>query len=267
MSEDQVVPLNQNANLPDHVRRMQDLLGGVSNIANSIQDAGGVANGLDFIGVNGDGQWSFGKNRTEVQEGSLWAVDVRTLAHGYIAWPPAGQKDRKPLGERMVPANSPLPVLSSLPDVGVPYQLQFGFEIRCLTGEDAGETMQYKNGSRGAKVMIQELVNEVRKQSRIDAERLSPVVSLEIRNYFHPEWRKTIYEPVLKISKWISYDEYDASADAAPAPAPEPEPEPTPEPVAPRVAGRGNGRGPAKPAEPEVAAAPSPAPRKRPRVA
>ena len=261
---DEIVPSNPNANLPDHARRMQDLLGGVANIANSIQDAGGVASGLDFIGVNGDGKWSFGQQRTEVETGSFWAIDIRTLQHGYIAWPPAGQKDRKPLGERMVPANSALPALSSLPDVGVPYQLQFGFEITCLDGEDAGQTMQYKNGSRGAKVMIQDLVNEVRKQARLDPEKLSPVVTLEIRDYFHPEWRKTIYEPVAKIHRWISYDEYDETLAGAAAPESEPEPEPAPKPQ-PRVAGRGNGR-PAPQPEPEVAAAAPPPPRRRQRV-
>jgi len=262
---DEIVPSNPNANLPDHARRMQDLLGGVANIANSIQDAGGVASGLDFIGVNGDGKWSFGQQRTEVETGSFWAIDIRTLQHGYIAWPPAGQKDRKPLGERMVPANSALPALSSLPDVGVPYQLQFGFEITCLSGEDVGQTMQYKNGSRGAKVMIQDLVNEVRKQARLDPEKLSPVVTLEIRDYFHPEWRKTIYEPVAKIHRWISYEEYDTAIETTvgTAAATEPDPEPEAPKPQPRVAGRGNGR-PAPQPEPEVAAAPTP--RRRTRV-
>jgi hypothetical protein len=243
---DGIVPLSPHANLPDHERRMQDLLGGISNIANSIAEAGGVASTFPFIGINNDGVWCYGQDRTEVEPGSRWAIDIRTWKHGYIAWPTANVKERKPLGERMVPANMALPQLAELPDVGAPYQLQFSFELLCINGEDAGVMALYKNGSYGAKVVVQTLVEEVRKQAKRDPSRLCPVVELGIRDYFHKEWKKTIYNPVLPIQEWITFEAYDDSEKvemkAAEQPTatkvePQPQTAPQPQPTAQRSTG------------------------------
>ena len=255
------------AQLPDAADRIQDLLGGLANVQNSIQEAGGVASQFPFIGINGDGIWAYGQDRTEVEEGSLWAIDIRSWQHGYIAWPDQKSKDRKPLNEKMVPANSPLPVLASLRDVGQPYQLQFSFELLCMSGEDAGVTALYKNGSYGAKVIVQTLVEEVRKQANTDKSRLCPVVELQIRSYVHQEWKKTIYNPVLQIHKWISFEEYAEfagtnarQAEQAEVEQPQPQPEPEPAP-APRAAARGTT---ARAAAPQPAAAPTARGRRQP---
>jgi hypothetical protein len=212
------LPMTANSNLPDHVARMQDLLGGIANITNSIAEAGGVASGLPFIGVNGNGVWAYGQERTEVEPDSCWAIDIRTWKHGYIAWPPATAKERKPLGERMVPANMMLPRLVDLPNVGAPYSLQFSFELLCMTGEDAGVMALYKNGSYGAKVIVQTLAEEIRQQAKRNASQLCPVVKLGIRDYFHSEWKKTIYNPVLDIVRWTTFEEFDNFEPGAKAP-------------------------------------------------
>jgi len=103
---------------------------------------------------------------------------------------------------------------------------------------------------------MQDLVAKVRAQAQIDASRLCPVVVLAIREYEHKEWKKTIYNPVLQIQKWISFEEFDDfERVAAPQPAPatptqtEELSAPVPEP---EVAARGNGR--------RTTAAPQPAP-------
>jgi hypothetical protein len=258
---DELVTQNHDANLPDHANRMQDLLAGITNISNSIAEAGGVASGVPFIGINGDGVWSWGQERTLVEPRSQWAFDVRTLAHGYIAWPDDKSKDRKPLGEKMVPASMTLPAITSMPDVGTPWQLQFGCEMKCFSGEDDGVLAQYKNGSSGAKTMIKTLVEEVRKQARRDATRLIPICELEIRPWFSQEWKKTFYAPIAKIVRWISEGEYDDHEQPEPVVAAiEP---PTAAPAAasqPRAAARGQGR---TAPTPEPAPAPEPAPRRR----
>jgi hypothetical protein len=259
---DDIIASDPNANLPDHARRMQDLLGGVANIANTIADAGGVSTGLPFMGINQQGFWSYGQDRTEVEPGSRWAIDVRTLQHGYIAWPDQKAKERKPLGEKMVPANSPLPDLATLPNVGQPYQVQFAFQLMCMSGEDKAAQALFKNGSYGAKAAIQSLVEELRKQARVNINLMCPVIELQVRSYFHPDWKRDIYNPVFAIKKWITFEDYDALAQgpaivqaepepaAAPAPV-QPEPEPAAAP-APKAAARGNGR--------RAAPAPEPAP-------
>ena len=197
------------------------MLGGSPTSQNSIAEAGGVALAFPFIGINGDGIWAYGQDRTEVEEASLWAVDIRSWQHGYIAWPPNTSKDRKPLAERMVPASSPLPLSRRCRRFPWSYQLQFAFELLCMTGEDAGTMALYKNGRYGAKVIVQTLVEEVRKQAKVDQSKLCPVVELEIRSYFHQEWKKTIYNPVLQIHKWISFEEYDGFEKVGGNPAPQ----------------------------------------------
>lgn len=265
-NEHEITLSRPDANLPDHANRMQDLLAGITNIANSIAEAGGVASGVPFIGINGNGVWSWGQERTEVEHKSLWAFDVRTLAQGYIAWPANTSKDRKPLGEKMVPASMPLPAITAMPDIGVPWQLQFGCEMKCFSGEDDGVLAQYKNGSSGAKTMIKALVEEVRKQARRDATRLIPVCELEIRPWFSQEWKKTFYAPIAKIVRWISEADYDDHSEPEPAVAAIESPAavaaaPTPVPQ-PRAAARGQGRTAPAP-EPAAAPAPEPAPRRR----
>ena len=270
MNDDDNLPTTARTQLPDAAGRVADLLGGLANIQNSIVESGGVASGLPFLSINSNGFWYHGQDRTEVEEGSLWAIDIRTWRHGYIAWPDQKAKERKPLGERMVPASMPLPALTSLPDVGQPYQLQFAFELLCMSGADAGIRVLYKNGSYGAKVIVQDLVEKVRAQAKVDPTRLSPLVVLDIRSYEHKEWKKTIYNPVLQIQKWLSFEEYDGFEQvAAPQPepaaqteeltAPTPKPAPVPEP---EVAARGNGRRAAAtaPAPQPAPAAPQPAP-------
>jgi hypothetical protein len=257
------LPTTTSTQLPDAAGRIADLLGGLVNIQNSIAETGGIASGLPFLSINSNGVWYHGQDRTEVEEGSHWAIDIRTWKHGYIAWPGQQAKERKPLGEKMVPASSKLPDLATLPDVGQPYQLQFAFELLCMSGADAGVVALYKNGSYGAKVIVQDLVERVRAQARIDQTRLCPVVVLDIRSYEHKEWKKTIYNPVLQIQKWISFEDYDGFEQVAPVAqteelsAPQPKPVPQPEP---EVAARGNGRRTAAPQPAPEPARPIPMP-------
>ncbi len=198
--------------LPDAEGRISDLMIGLTNIRNTIQGTGGVAAGLPFLSINAAGLWGFGQDRIEVEANSLWAIDVRTWKQGYIAWPGQGAKERKPLGERMVPASAPMPDITTLPNVGQPYQVQFSFELLCMSGQDAGTKVLYKNGSYGCKVAVQDLVEKVNAQALVDQTKLCPVVMLEIRSYYHTEWKKDFYNPILKIQKWIAFEDYDAFA-------------------------------------------------------
>ena len=263
MNDNTLIPTNGSGNLPDSELRRQELLGGLANISHSIDEAGGVASGLPFIGISSEGIWCYGQDRTDVQPGSHWAVDVRSLKHGFIAWPPATVKERKPLGERMVPASMPLPRQTELPDVGAPYQLQFSFELLCMDGEDAGVMALYKNGSYGAKVIVQTLVEEIRKQAKRDQTKLCPVVKLEIRSYVHKEWKKTIYNPVLEITRWITFEDYDSSAEPQqPAAVAPPQPAPQPQPVRRRQAAAPQPEPPPPPPPPQPT--PLPTGRRRP---
>lgn len=231
------VPATTKPQLPDAEGRISDLMAGLINIRNTIQETGGVATGMPFLSINADGVWGFGQDRIEVEADSQWAIDVRTWKHGYIAWPGQNAKERKPLGERMVPVSLPKPDINTLPDVGEPYAVQFSFELLCMSGQDAGTKVLYKNGSYGTKLAVADLVEKVEKQSLIDATKLCPVVALKIRAYFHPQYKRDVYNPILAVQKWITFEDFDnfEALEVVEAEAPAPAPEP-------QVAARGSGR-------------------------
>jgi len=56
------------------------------------------------------GDWVFGADQTEVDEGTLWAVNPFSFVHGYIAW-----GDGEVLGEKMVSVSHPLPEMEAAP--------------------------------------------------------------------------------------------------------------------------------------------------------
>jgi hypothetical protein len=47
-------------------------------------DVGAV--GSAILKMDRTGHWVFGADQTEVEDGSLWAVNPFSFVHGYIAW-------------------------------------------------------------------------------------------------------------------------------------------------------------------------------------
>jgi len=81
----------------------------LSGALRSIQSASG-ASGTVILKMDKTGHWVFGADQTEVEDGSIWAVNPFSFVHGYIAW---GKGEV--LAEKLVPVSEPLPQLEPAP--------------------------------------------------------------------------------------------------------------------------------------------------------
>ena len=80
-------------------------------------DSGGDGSFMKFTKF---GEWTWGTEANETEEGSLWAIHPQGFQHGWIAWgDKINNNNGQKLGETMVKATEPLPFESapSLPTV------------------------------------------------------------------------------------------------------------------------------------------------------
>jgi hypothetical protein len=163
------------------------------------------------------GDWVFGADQTEVDEGTLWAVNPFSFVHGYIAW-----GDGEVLGEKMVSVSHPLPEMESAP-AGAKrgWETQVGMSLKCISGPDNGLEVRYSVTSVGGKRAVQGLAVAIAQQVENDQSKPVPVVTLKRDHYTHKSYGK-IYTPVFEVQEWMSMDGDKAEGDkpeaeAAPA--------------------------------------------------
>jgi hypothetical protein len=88
-------------------------------------DVGGIGAGIAILKMDKTGHWVFGADQTEVEDGSLWAVNPFSFVHGYIAW-----GDGEVLGEKMVSVSQPLPELDAAPpNAKTGWEVQVGLSV------------------------------------------------------------------------------------------------------------------------------------------
>lgn len=154
------------------------------------------------------GDWTYGADQTDVEEGSEWAVNPASMRSGYQAWgkegtPQAGQL----LGERLLPLGQPVDV-NALPDHGVKWQAAVSVSMKCLSGEDKDLQVEWGSCSAGGVKAFREglLAPIGAKLSAGDAVCV-PVVTLETDSYMHKD--KAIGKvkfPVFNIVRWVGMD-------------------------------------------------------------
>ena len=160
------------------------------------------------------GDWVFGADQTEVDDGTLWAVNPFSFVHGYIAW-----GDGEVLGEKMVSVSQPLPEMEAAP-AGAKrgWETQVGMSLKCISGPDNGLEVRYNVTSVGGKRAVQGLAVAIAQQVESDQSKPVPVVMLKRDHYTHKSYGK-IYTPVFEIQEWMSMDgkSDEKSEEAAPA--------------------------------------------------
>jgi hypothetical protein len=163
------------------------------------------------------GDWVFGADQTEVDDGTLWAVNPFSFVHGFIAW-----GDGEVLGEKMVSVSQPLPEMEPAP-AGAKrgWETQVGMSLKCISGPDNGLEVRYNVTSVGGKRAVQGLAVAIAQQVESDQSKPVPVVTLKRDHYTHKSYGK-IYTPVFEVQEWMSMDGGKAEgdepkADAAPA--------------------------------------------------
>ena len=161
------------------------------------------------------GDWVFGADQTEVDDGTLWAVNPFSFVHGFIAW-----GDGEVLGEKMVSVSQPLPEMEPAP-AGAKrgWETQVGMSLKCISGPDTGLEVRYNVTSVGGKRAVQGLAVAIAQQVESDQTKPVPVVTLKRDHYTHKSYGK-IYTPVFEVQEWMSMDGGKAeepAEEAAPA--------------------------------------------------
>jgi len=177
------------------------------------------AGGTVILKMDRTGHWVFGADQDEVEPGSKWAVNPYSFVHGFIAW-----GDGQVLGEKMAPMTEPLPeVEAAPPGASKGWEMQIGFSLKCLSGEDAGMEARYTATSVGGKRSVQELALAVAEQADKDSSRIVAVVTLGKDHYQHKSYGR-IYTPVFDVVEWVGMNGPEAQADEPQADSAEPAP-------------------------------------------
>lgn len=190
-------------------------------LVNAIQASESDDGTYQYLKMTKAGDWIFGQDETDVQDGSLWAIDPRSIQKGFIAWE-EGSKE----GEAMAPIFGAPPIIKAdLDDVSAKWTEQLGFNLVCTNGEDKGAQCQFKTNSRGGRKAIKSYMSALNTQLQSDPDNCVALVSLESEHYKHKEFGR-IYNPIITIGQWVSLD---TTAPEEPAPkAKEPDEEPAP---------------------------------------
>lgn len=183
----------------------ENLLAGLQNVANTSRQAAGPIDGVQFMKYS-KGEWTFGADGLEAEEGSEWAVNPMSISQGFVAW-----VDGDLAGEEMATMFEPPIIKSSLPEVDTTglnnngWQSVIAFSLVCLTGEDEGVQCELKLGSKGGVKEGSKLINSILAQVGKDATKPVPVVTLGGDSYKHKKYGK-IHTPEMRILKWIAQD-------------------------------------------------------------
>jgi hypothetical protein len=170
-------------------------------LATTKNAVGVEAGGKQFLKLaKGQDYWVYGQKDTEVEGGSLWAINPMSLQTGFVAW-----KQSKPIGKRMGSIFNPPIRRDELEDVGAPWDEAVAFDLVCISGEDTGVECQYNANSYGGRKAFTFIMDEMMKQSAIDPGKLVPVVELVTDSYVHKDYGKT-YNPVFEIKEWRAMD-------------------------------------------------------------
>ena len=215
----------------------QDLIKGLTNVKDAVSS---VQSGMPILKMNGKtGIWTYGVERIAVEDGQLWAIDPYSFEHGFVCWDNA-----EPIGEIMRKANEPLPNEDDLPDYGKDWDLQNTVIMKCMSGEETGMVCINKGSSLGHAKMIRELTSQIIAQVETGSDQIYPIVNLDYDSYVNRKQGAEIFNPIMEIVDWKTYDEVMGDAgpmletaetemlEAAGQPEdsePEPEPEPEPE--------------------------------------
>jgi len=189
--------------------------GSISTIATALRTlAPAAATGVAILKMDKTGHWVFGADQTEVDAGSLWAVNPFSFVHGFIAW-----GEGEVLGEKMVSITSPLPELEAAPPGAKRgWEEQVGLSMKCLSGEDSGLEVRYTVTSVGGKRAVQAMGVKIAERVDTNPESPVPVVSLGKEHYVHKSYGR-IYTPLFDVVKWIGM-EGDVKVEEEPAAAP-----------------------------------------------
>jgi hypothetical protein len=201
----------------------EDLAKSLNNAAVSMPSVGGDKQYIKMLTKGRDaGTWVFGQQETEVEEGSLWAINPMSIKHGYVAWDTEG--GGAPKEEIMVSINRPLPAKDQLPVLGqstpdkkgnthqLEYQDQRSIDVVCIAGEDEGTIVEYKQSSTGAMKLFAKIINALLDQVQ-KGDDIVAVGRWGFSTYEHTKYGE-IYNPEFEIVEWRTVEDTSPAAPA-----------------------------------------------------
>ena len=209
------------SNLPANVQNItQGLTRAAARISNASESGG------QYLRLAKSGEWVYGADDVEVEEGALFALNPATISEGFIAWPEEGGA---PVGEEMRTIYEDPIQRGELPDVGAKWNEQVAFEAVCINGEDEGQTFIYKASSLGGRKEFAALLRSISAQYEANPgdPAVVPIIELGVDSYKHNQYGK-IFTPVFEIKKWATMDDTPSTVE------PEAKVEPELAPEAPR---------------------------------
>jgi hypothetical protein len=164
------------------------------------------------------GEWIYGSEDAEVEQGSKWLVHTGSLSMGFASW-----GDGELLGESMASLFATPIDKSTLPDTGEAWDPQVAMLLVCLSGQDKGQQVMFKATSKGGTRAFSDLLNAI--MGRVatgEQQALCPVIHLGRGSYTHKKYGKIFY-PVFEVVSWTQATTTEPEADepeSEPAPAP-----------------------------------------------
>lgn len=174
----------------------------VNSLTAALRGLQSVSGGVfAILKMDKTGHWVYGADQTEVEDGSLWAVNPFSFIHGYIAW-----GDGVVLGEKMTSISNPKPQIDGAP-VGSArgWEDQIGLSLKCVSGEDTGLEVRFSTTSVGGKRGVQDLGTTLAEQVDKDQTKPVAIVLLKTEHYQHKSYGR-IFTPVFDITKWASME-------------------------------------------------------------
>ena len=155
----------------------------------------GVGTGKAYMRLSKGGEFIYGSDNVEVQEGSHWAVNCASLEHGWVCWGGGSL-----LGQIMASVQLDMPTRP--PSIeAFSFVPQFGMELACINGDDKGVEVVYRNNSNGYKKGFDKLLADIRGRYPLDQHYYWPIVELISTHYQSKQYGR-IYEPVFKVVAW-----------------------------------------------------------------
>lgn len=193
------------------------LIAGLERAQVAVQ-ASGPAAAHPFLKMSKIGEWVYGADGVEVEEGSEWAINPHTLATGFIAW-----NDGECAGERMALVTEDAVDSTQLPNVGAQWKPQVGMQLACISGADKGQQVIYRSNSVGGQRAFKKILDEVLRRAQAGETDLVPVVELDVESYKHQKYG-TIFNPVFKTVRWADMNGVVSDAESPEAAEEEPAP-------------------------------------------
>lgn len=207
----------QQAGMPVDVDRMKQ------GLQRARQQAPSLSGGIRFlkmnqVGMANAGMLTYGAEGTEVEEGSEWVCNTRTMQHGFIL-----RDGGSVNAEIFVSVFDPLPNQAELRPTRGNEQWRQAYKghFMCVSGEDEGVIVEYSGDAGGVvKLFAQTIMPALDRQIDEHPDTLYPVLTWEIDSYYSNKQKKEIFEAKGTIERWMTEDEVndlkvaDTPADA-----------------------------------------------------